>query len=156
MRNRRGWTQAAAAALVVAGFACAVASCDKDEDKVTCQSALRHFYDMGCIIVSGGDPVYDVNDAISGCAESASQAASVGCGAQYNSALECLAHVSYGACESCDYAFTAYNNCLLGPVCPGYSDTSTTCCRTSDPCDWASDGTCDCEGVCSWDYADCG
>ena len=29
------------------------------------------------------------------------------------------------------------------------------CCRAGDPCDWANNTTCDCEGAFNWDDADC-
>jgi len=38
--------------------------------------------------------------------------------------------------------------------CPGYSGVDE-CCQVSDPCDWANDDICDCDGHCSWDANDC-
>ena len=38
--------------------------------------------------------------------------------------------------------------------CPGYMGESS-CCYTDDPCEWAGDAFCDCEGACAWDSADC-
>ena len=112
MKDRRTLTQGAAAMIFTAGMVCAIVGCEKDDDKVTCQSAISHFYDMGCIIVSGGEPVYNVSDAIVGCNETRSIAAEYGCLPQYQDALECLARTSYGACESCSYQFDAYNACM--------------------------------------------
>ena len=34
-------------------------------------------------------------------------------------------------------------------------DDDDECCASNDPCDWANDGYCDCEGTQSWDAADC-
>jgi hypothetical protein len=40
--------------------------------------------------------------------------------------------------------------------CPGYEGNDTYCCVLDDPCFWAADGLCDCEGTCDWDIPDCG
>ena len=39
--------------------------------------------------------------------------------------------------------------------CPGYTGQSD-CCKISDPCGWAEDDLCDCDGTCDWDASDCG
>ncbi len=38
--------------------------------------------------------------------------------------------------------------------CTGYTGTST-CCQEGDPCGYADDWYCDCDGTCSWDAYDC-
>lgn len=38
--------------------------------------------------------------------------------------------------------------------CDGYEGTDE-CCITYDVCGYASDGYCDCDGYCGWDYEDC-
>jgi hypothetical protein len=40
--------------------------------------------------------------------------------------------------------------------CPGYEGFDVDCCLLDDPCGWADDGYCDCDGTCDWDAADCG
>lgn len=49
-----------------------------------------------------------------------------------------------------------YSLQVAADVCPGYWDSSSYCCLTDDPCGWADDDFCDCNGTCSWDSADCG
>lgn len=39
--------------------------------------------------------------------------------------------------------------------CPGYQGFDVECCTMDDPCGWADDGFCDCDGACPWDEADC-
>ncbi|MFO8072062.1 MAG: hypothetical protein R6V85_09330 [Polyangia bacterium] len=38
--------------------------------------------------------------------------------------------------------------------CPGY-EGEDPCCSLDDPCGWAGDGQCDCQGTCPWDADDC-
>ena len=38
--------------------------------------------------------------------------------------------------------------------CTGY-EGEDSCCMNSDPCGYADDEYCDCEGLCAWDYTDC-
>lgn len=58
----------------------------------------------------------------------------------------CVNEVAEFGCGQCDGG---------GAVCPGYGGWSE-CCETDDPCGWAADGICDCEGTCAWDGPDCG
>jgi hypothetical protein len=141
-------------ALVLGVYVFASVGCDKD-DAVNCRSALTHFYDQGCILVVGGDPV-SLEDAISGCEEERTYAQEAGCSSQHQSTLQCMKGIGAEQCTSCQSALDSYYNCLLGDPCPGYTGEDTTCCRVSDPCDWAMDGYCDCDGLCSWDSSDCG
>jgi hypothetical protein len=39
--------------------------------------------------------------------------------------------------------------------CPGYTGFDP-CCTPDDPCTFANDSICDCDGTCPWDTADCG
>jgi hypothetical protein len=40
-------------------------------------------------------------------------------------------------------------------TCPGYTGDYAACCANHDPCDWANDGDCDCEGACAWEIEEC-
>ena len=75
-------------------------------------------------------------------------------------AHECLGEASGDSCGSdddCDAneeCHTYNNTCYVPTPCPGY-EGSSDCCDPADPCDWADDSVCDCDGTCSWDSADC-
>lgn len=47
-----------------------------------------------------------------------------------------------------------YTDCLVRSFGPG-TEPHEDCCRAGDPCGWAEDGYCDCEGEFRWDDADC-
>jgi len=72
-----------------------------------------------------------------------------------------------GLCGACDLMLTGlaggespadagHADADAGPEpCPGYSGWDVECCTVGDPCGWADDGFCDCDGTCPWDEADC-
>ncbi len=54
-----------------------------------------------------------------------------------------------------DHCVTCTDDPGPGEVCAGYTGTDTECCRGGDPCGFAWNGTCDCDGACSWDEDEC-
>ncbi len=70
---------------------------------------------------------------------------------------QCGADGCGGLCGTCPAgtSCTAAGLCEA-PLCAGYAGSDTECCRTNDPCGWAVDDYCDCEGLCPWDGVDCG
>jgi hypothetical protein len=59
-----------------------------------------------------------------------------------------------GAIDCADPDCATFPGCA-SDFCPGYTGANT-CCQNSDPCGWAADGICDCDGTCAWDQPDCG
>lgn len=91
--------------------------------------------------------------------------------------IDCFAETTYDACiddcesyseeemdclgecimtSDCMQWKDCVEDCLQPPddFCPGYQEGGD-CCKISDPCGWANDNMCDCEGYCEWDSADC-
>ncbi len=61
-----------------------------------------------------------------------------------------------GGVDPPDAADTATDPDAGTELCPGYEGYDVECCTLDDPCGWAADGYCDCEGTCDWDAPDCG
>ena len=58
--------------------------------------------------------------------------------------------------NTCTYAYDGI--CDEPTFCDYGTDTSDcagSCCSASDPCDWANDSICDCNGAFAWDANDC-
>jgi hypothetical protein len=92
------------------------------------------------------------------------------CRAECEDALEdadkdCLdAFEDFSDCVSSNSCAAAGEECLgnafsLLAACPELLEDSIggdDCCGSTDTCDWANDGFCDCDGEQAWDVADCG
>lgn len=71
-----------------------------------------------------------------------------------------------GTCESGETCTTCASDCgcasgqvcksgsCVSDYCPGYTGSSS-CCTNGNPCKYATNGTCDCDGTCSWEAAEC-
>jgi hypothetical protein len=70
----------------------------------------------------------------------------------------------FSDCVSSNSCAAAGEECLgnafsLLAACPELLEDSIggdDCCGSTDTCDWANDGFCDCDGEQAWDVADCG
>ena len=77
-------------------------------DEATCRSALENAYSQGCAIGVGGDQL-SRSEAIDGCE---SEYVPSECKGVKQEALECLADIKGGECDSCDGRMSAYNRCM--------------------------------------------
>jgi hypothetical protein len=120
---------------------CGDGACDPDESCTTCE--------QDCGPCGGGGDCCEAQDG-PGCGDAAIQACVCAqddfcCTNTWDSV--CVGEVEEFGCGACGGGGEDY--------CPGYTGTSS-CCTTSDPCGWAADSICDCQGTCTWDTADCG
>jgi hypothetical protein len=99
----------------------AVSSCKNDE--LTCNKAMRSFYDNRCALVESGY-VIPVEDAIEGCSDLEDVARDSGCSSIFDDALACLNERSNSSstpdeavaieCQGCDAQIDAVYSCING------------------------------------------
>ncbi|MBN1773431.1 MAG: hypothetical protein JXB32_19370 [Deltaproteobacteria bacterium] len=138
------------------------------EEPVTCHSAVEHAYAVSCTLCFDEEqPAPDPpicaeltrEEALAGCDDWEALALERDCGTEWEDLLDCLAGIEASDCAACDDARATVDDCWADDVpsepCPGYTGPDTTCCTMMDPCYRRLNGTCDCDGACPWDAADC-
>jgi hypothetical protein len=122
------------------GSFCGDGGCDADESCGLCpQDCGSCAGDGDCCAANGTPGCLDAAIAACVCADDA-----FCCETEWDDV--CVDEVSDLGCGQCGGG---------SDFCPGYTGSSS-CCKTGNPCDWANDNICDCNGSCAWDGGDCG
>ena len=78
------------------------------------------------------------------------------CGWAQNGSCDCADHFGWDGAD-CGSCLPTSPQCLADSTCPaGCSANMGACCAEGDPCGFANDNACECEGQFAWDDADCG
>ena len=135
--------------VVLAALAVIGLGCDDDGIEGSCSDFCSEIGSCFGVQVTGDQLAECESECVAGFNELPAECESV-----VGEVLDCTADA---LCSGENFDIEACGNIEVPASCEEAFDTSAgSCCEADDPCDWANDGFCDCNGDFAWDDADCG